>query len=182
MERLGERLPAVVEALEEMAVGQGYKSQVRYFAGVKGLEQITYNSLRAEGDLYIYEVNESMNVFTSRQTAEKFRRILVERGIVTHQLTNLRETGEYTEVEEMVRDFWDVRHVDPEVLRIKFETLIYNDVVALYAVEGRGAFGVEIRNRSLAEMQVQIFRAMQQLATPMEKVGLRGAARVVGGD
>jgi sugar-specific transcriptional regulator TrmB len=178
VQRLGSKLPDLVNALEGLVVSSGYKSKVDYFTGRRGLEQITYNSLRAEKDLYIYEVAADMTVFTSRDTAEEFRQTLVERSIVTHQLTNHTSFKAYTDVEKMVTDLWDIRYIDPGMLNIQFEMLIYNNICALYSVEGRDAFGVEIHNDNLAKMQKQIFRAMQRLAQPMVKTGAHGEAHL----
>ncbi|MDR0591349.1 MAG: helix-turn-helix domain-containing protein [Candidatus Nomurabacteria bacterium] len=177
-QRLGSKLPDLVNVLEGLTVTSGYKSKVDYFTGRRGLEQITYNSLRADGDLYIYEVATDMTVFTSQDTAEGFRQVLVERGVTTHQLTNHTSFEDYTAVEKMITDLWDVRYIDPALLKIQFEMLIYNDTCALYSVEGHDAFGVEIHNANLAQMQKQIFKAMQRLAKPLVKDDIRGAAHV----
>jgi len=178
VKKLGEHLPSLVGALEGMTISSGYKSQVNYFTGRRGLEQITFNSLKAKSDLYIYEINSSMEAFTRRETTERFREIWAERGTVIHQLTNRTEFQDFTEVSKIVTDLWDVRYISPEVLTINFETLIYNDIVALYSYGDHEVFGVEIKNPNLAEMQIQIFRAMQHLATPLKKHGDRGAAKL----
>jgi len=178
LERMGGHLPGLIASLEGVAAPVGYKSQVNYFAGREGLEQMTYNSLRAEGDLYIYEMQSSMGAFVSQETAERFRRVWVERGTRIHQMTNLTRVGDFTEVEQLTW-LWDIRYIDPEILRIEFETLIYNDVVAMYSYGGGEVFGVEIRNQALAKMQKQIFVAMQALARPLEIRSPRGVAELV---
>lgn len=180
MERLGGQLAPVINCLEGLTTAHGYKSRVDYFTGRKGLEQITYNSLRAQSDLYIYEVATDMTIYTKQDIAEGFRQTLVDRQITTHQLTNFTEFSDFTDVEKMVTDFWDVRYIDPNILKINFEMLIYNDVCALYSIEGNDAFGIEIHNPNLAQMQKQIFIAMQHMAQTMEKDGSHGKAYLVG--
>jgi len=176
LKRLGGRLPELVAALEATAAPAGYKSQVNYFSGRAGIEQITYNSLKAVDDLYICEINSDMTAFVKRETAERFREVWADRGTTVRQLTNQTEFNDFTEVEKLVTELWDVRYIDSEVLKIDFETLIYNDVVALYSYIRGEVFGVEIRNPALAKMQKQIFRAMQNLATPLAIRSSRGAA------
>ena len=178
VKRLTEQFPELVNMIEGMKMVTGYKSRVEYYTGKQGLKQITYNSLKANGDLYIYEMLETMDDFVDKESAEEFRRRWVERGVKIHQLTNVRSFGEFTEVEEITGELWDVRYIAPEVLAIKFEMVIYNDVCALYSREGRELFGVEIYNPNLAEMQKQIFRAMERLAKSLTKVGQKGEARV----
>jgi predicted DNA-binding transcriptional regulator len=177
-QRLGSKLPGLVNALEGLMVTTGYQSRVDYFTGKRGLEQITYNSLRAERDLYIYEVATDMTAFTNRETAEEFRQMLVDRRTTTHQLTNHTSFDDFTDVVEMTTNLWDICYINPSLLKIQFEMLVYNDVCALYSVEGRDAFGVEIHNANLASMQKQIFKAMQRLAQPMVKDGEHGKAHV----
>lgn len=176
-QRLTERLPSIVSALESMTAGSGYQSQVNYFTGRRGIEQITYNSLKAQNDLYIYEINSDMTAFMKQETAERFRQIWVERGTTIHQLTNRTEFQDFTEVEQII-SLWDIRHIDPKILKIDFETVIYNDTVALYSYINREVFGVEIKNPNLAQMQTQIFKAMQHLATPMTVTSPKGAAQL----
>jgi hypothetical protein len=175
---LGSKLPDIVGTLEGLATKSGYQSKAKYYTGRDGLEQITYNSLRADRDLYIYEVAADMTKFIKQNTAEKYRQILAERNITTHQLTNHDEFDAFTEVEKMITDLWDIRYIDPKILKIRFEMVIYNDVCAMYSVEGRDLFGVEIHNPNLAAMQKQIFLAMQHLAVPMMKIDNYGAAKV----
>lgn len=173
-----EKLPEVVNLLEGLAMSTGYRSKVDYFTGKRGLEQITYNSLRADGDMYIYEVGTDMGKFVDFGTAERFREKMVDKRIVTHQLTNHENFENWTEVEGMAEEFWDIRYVAPEVLEIKFEMLIYNDVVAMYSVEGGELMGVEIRNLNLAKMQKQIFEVVARQGKPLVKKGKWGAAKL----
>jgi sugar-specific transcriptional regulator TrmB len=177
-EKLGDKLPALVASLEALSAPAGYKSQINYFSGHRGIKQITYNSLRAKDDLYIYEVNSDMTAFMTAEQAERFREIWAERNTTIHQLTNKTEFEDFTSVKKIITDLWDIRHMPPEILKINFETLIYNDTVALYSYIGSEVFGVEIKNPALAEMQKQIFRAMQNLAKPMKITSEKGAAMI----
>jgi len=177
IEKLAGGLNPLIDSLQQLGMVDSYQSQVSYFSGQRGMEQITYNSLRADRDLYIYEMA-TMSAFIDQKTAEKFRQVLVDRQIMTHQLTNLAHLNRYTRVEKMVRDLWDIRHINPEILKIQFETVIYNDVVAMYSYVDEEPFGVEIHNPNLAQMQIQIFKAMQRLAVSMEKLDDFGAARL----
>jgi len=175
-EKLAEKLPALVASLEALATPSGYKSQINYFSGHRGIKQITYNSLKAEKDLYIYEVRSDMTAFMTNDQAERFRETWVEKNTTIHQLTNKTEFKDFTDVKKLIVDLWDIRHMPPEILDIKFETLIYNDTVALYSYIGNEIFGVEIKNPALAEMQKQIFKAMQKLAKPMKITSEKGSA------
>ena len=177
--RLDEQMPELANMIEGMRMATGYKSRVEYYTGKRGLKQITYNSLKANGDLYIYEIKETMDAFMDRESAEEYRGRWAKQGVKIHQLTNIKNFEAFTDVEEITGELWDVRHIAPEVLEIKFEMMIYNDVCVMYSTEGKEVFGVEIYNSNLAQMQKQIFSAMEKLGKPFEKIGRRGEARVI---
>lgn len=171
-------LSPVIESLEQLEATAKHKSKISYFSGQRGMEQLTYNSLKADGDLYIYEMATDMTAFIDPSLAENYRQILVDRSITTHQLTNFDHFGQFTKVERMVKDYWDIRYIDPKILRIKFEMIIYNDICTLYSYKDNEPFGVEIQNVDLAEMQKQIFCAIQQSAIPLRKIDWFGGAKL----
>ena len=173
---LDNQLSPLIAALQSWGMPNGYESKIQYFAGRRGIEQITFNSTRAQRDLYIYEVESDMSAFIDPEMAEEFRRLFVKNQITSHQLTNHTKISNFTTIEKMVTNFWDIRHININDLTIEFEMLIYNDVCALYSFEEADAFGVEIHNPNLARMQKQIFLAMQKLALPMQKIGSNGQA------
>jgi sugar-specific transcriptional regulator TrmB len=176
-ERLASNLPAITNLLESLNSTTGYKSEVNYFSGRRGLEQITYNSLKAIDDLYIYEIASTMDNFIDTKTAEEFRVVWAEKKTKLHQLTNNTEMEDFTDVPEIL-PLWDIRHIPEETLKIEFEMLIYNNTVALYSPVGKEIFGVEIKNKNLASLQKQIFQVVAATATPMEITSPRGAVRL----
>lgn len=176
--RLREELPGTFKQLAEVW-GKGERvSKVLYYTGPAGLEQVTWNSLRAKGVLRIYEVGESMTTFLDQKFAEKVREELVERGIRTLQLTNKRRIEPYTKVAKMVRELWEVRYVDPKKLNLQFECLIYNDVFCLYQFSGEEQFCVEVYNEKLAAMQKQLFDFVWNEAERMKILSDEGEAEV----
>lgn len=168
----------LMSRLQGFQMPSSYESKVVYFSGQSGMEQLTYNSTKAVDDLYIYELKTDMSVFVEQETAERMREMLVKNKITTHQLTNFEKIEPYTEVADMVEKFWDIRYISTEILKIEFEMVIYNDVCALYAYEGKDVFGLEVHNENLARMQKQIFKAMQKLAVPMRKIGFTGEVTI----
>jgi len=159
-----------------LRAGDTDSSKVTYYKGAEGLKQVTWNSLRAERDLYIYEVNSDMSKFIDPKFSEEIRRELLRRRIHTSQLTNLKHIPKHTKVKELVQKYWEVRYLNPKELPIDFEVLIYNDVVALYNVRGKDLFCVEIHDKRLAKMQKQIFKFVWKSARKMQIVGGFGEA------
>lgn len=152
--------------------------RVLYYRGVEGLKQVTWNSLNSKGLFRIYEIND-MNAFLDKKFAEKVRMEFAKRKIKVHQLTNLKEIKDFTEIENHVK-FWTPRYVDPDELEMKFEILIYNDVYCMYSYdeEKKDIFCVEIHNSRLAKMQKQLFDFVWLKANKMKVVSKRGSSKL----
>jgi len=175
-----ESLPMVVGELSNLA-GKAERegSAVLYYHGVEGLKQVTYNSTQAKkGKLLIYEVGTDMSKFLDQKYSEEMRRELVKNRIYVRQLTNYKKIDPYTQVVEHTRLYWEARYVEGMKLPIKFETLIYDDVVAMYSVKKGDMFCVEIHNEDLAEMQRQVFEYIWAGARRMEAFADGGGVRV----
>lgn len=168
----------LVDQLMQIAGQFQASSEVKYYNGLDGLKQVTYNSLAAKKDLYIFELDQDMSKFIDYEFSEEIRKELVTNQIVTNQLTNLKHILPYTEVTEMVEHLWRIKHINPKEFAIRFEVLIYNDVYAIYTYERSEAFCVEIHNQNLAAMQKQLFKFVWQKAQAMRIYDLRGGARV----
>ena len=178
LENVEAMLPDLIESLVE---GETNKNQQRvvYLKGDDVYKQVTWNSLQAKGKLLIFEMVSDMTSLMEREFAEEVRRELVKRRIHVHQITNLKHLEHYTDVTELVEKYWEVKYVDPKVLNLSYEVLIYNDVVAMYNLRGKDVFCVEVHDANLAAMQKQLFAYVWRTAQPMVKVGSHGEARLV---
>lgn len=176
--RLRQLLPILQQEISESALrGSTPKSQVRYYHGVDGLKQVTYNSLKAEGELLTYELS-TMNAFIDQDEAEKLRARFVENKIYIKTLTNATEMSAWTNMAEMVEKYWEIRHLDPKDKPFQFEILIYNDIYCMYKYTGNEAFCVEIKNAELAQMQRTLFYYLWDMAKPLTILDEYGTARL----
>ena len=92
----------------------------------------------------------------SKKEAEDIRREFVKRNIKVRQLTNHPYHEPYTQVKDFHEKVMNIRYINPKKLQIKVETLIYNDIVALYEPKEKG-FCIEIKSIELADQQRQLF-------------------------
>jgi DNA-binding MarR family transcriptional regulator len=152
-------------------------SHIYYHHGIDGLKHVTWNSLRAKGELRIYEVSESMTAFLPQEFSEKVREEFGARKTKILQLTNLTHIKPYTEMLENVK-YWTPRYIDPKELSIKTEIMLYNDMTVLYHYLNRDIFCVEIENADQATMQRQIFDYIWSHARSMKKIGEHGEAKI----
>ncbi len=140
------------------------KKQIISYTGINGLLEVTRNSLQAKGGLLIFETSyASLNDMFTKQQAEEIRREFVRRDIKVREITNQMYHELYTEVENFHEKVMNIRYINPNKLKIKVETIIYNNVVAIYEPKESG-FCLEIYSGELADQQRQLFEFMWKQA------------------
>lgn len=171
-------IPELKDQLGSIQTESTNSSQVRYYHGIDGLKQVTYNSLKAKGELLTYELS-TMNAFMDQDEAEKLRARFVENKIKIKTLTNLTEMPAWTSVTEMVEKYWEIRYLDPKDKPFQFEILIYNDIYCMYKYTGNEIFCVEIKNAELAQMQRTLFYYLWDMSKPLKILDEHGTAKLV---
>ena len=121
-------LPALISQLTPQI--DTSRSQVLYYHGIEGVKQVTWNSLQARDMLRIYEIA-IMDTFLERKFSEEVRREFAKRKIYIRELTNQKRLADWTDATELVTKFWRARYISPKDLKIKFETMIYNEVYCM---------------------------------------------------
>jgi hypothetical protein len=177
LQTLKDSMPIILEQLSSIVDINKNDSKILYYKGIEGLKQITWNSLKAEKELLTMEIRD-MDAFLDYGFCEKVRKEIVKRKLCIRTLGNQDVIKSWTKVEELVRNFWEIRYVAPEDLEIKFEVLLYNDVYCMYSYENDNIFCVEIYNEKLVKMQKQIFEFIWKHSREMEVLDGRGSARV----
>ncbi len=170
--------PLIFSQLEMLAGNDRFNSQVRYYKGKQGLEQVTWNSTKAKDEIKIYEVASTMDAFLDAKFSEKVRAELLLNHVNVKQLTNQPKIPKFTGIKNHVKYFWEPRYLNPKDLKIQFEVLIYDDVYAMYSYEQNDIFCVEIYNTHLAEMQKQLFNFIWKKAKKMKVVNAQGQAHI----
>lgn len=171
-------LPSLISQLSSLTTPDGQRSRIVTYQGLEGLKQVSYNITKARDLLRVWEVAH-LSDFLPHDYAEMIRSKLVENQITTHDITNQSSFPDFTKVQAMVSQYSQYRYIDPQVLQIEFESLIYNDVYAIYSYQPDQIFCVEIYNPHLAQMQKQIFDYIWTQAQPMTTISPGGAAKVV---
>lgn len=129
------------------------------YNGLERVREMTYNSLRADRLLRIYEIAfHSLNELFSDAEAASLRRQFVERGIHVRELTNENVRRQVIGVPGF-DELLEVRYIDPRHVAYATEIIIYNDVVGFYTY-GQDAYGLEIHDANFARVQAQLFDQM----------------------
>ena len=176
--RMRQAVAVVDELVLQLTDGEERKkSEIRYFTGVEGLKQVTWNSVKAE-ELLIIEM-EDMSALMDYSFAEKVRQEFVKRQVKIRELTNQRRLAGWTKVAELVAKHWQCRYISPKQLKVEYEMLIYNSVVVMYTLRQDEPFILEIHNPHVAAMQRQLFEFVWSQAERMRVINEEGAAEVV---
>ncbi len=170
-------LPKIIEKLENQTQSGMQGSQTLYYRGMRGLSQVNWNLCRAKGEFLSYEVGIA-EAYLPRQEAEDLRARLVDKKIRIRSITNLTKFDSFTNIVGL-SDLWTVKHVGKEVLDIKADIFIYNNVYAVVNyLSKKDIFCVEIYNQNLADMQRQLFEHLWSTAKRFKVLDDHGAAEL----
>ena len=177
LQTLEDTLPELVSHLRSKMGAEGDSPKIRYYSGKEGLQQVTYNSVRAQGELLTYEIG-TLNNFLSYKQAEAIRSEILDNKITTRTLTNATKVRDWTEHEEMVKNYWQIRHIPKKDFHITHEILIYNNVYVMYRYTQQEIYCVEIYDEDFTNMQRAMFEMMWRNAKSFKVTSEKGAAAV----
>jgi sugar-specific transcriptional regulator TrmB len=159
------RLSDMATLLQHLAGSNGPKATIQHYYGTAGLKQVNWNLTKAEHEFRVFEVahiSQHLNPTFARRHRER----VIEKGLRSYDLTNAEQV-KAAELEPFNPRQAEIRHIDPEILRINFEVYIYNQVVALLDYSAENTMAIEIHHPSLHAMMRQLFDAMWNLGTPL---------------
>lgn len=157
-------LGAMTAALEAIAGGSGPKATVQHYYGPAGIKQANWNTTKAEGEYRCFEVAH-ISQHLDQAFARRHRERCIEQGLISYDLTNATSV-KAKEIEPFEPSRTFLRHIDPEILTINYEIVLYNDVVTL--LDFNEQMAVEMTHPALSSMMRQLFDAMWAQATPLE--------------
>lgn len=158
-------LGSMTQLLQTLAGSAGPKATVQHYYGMAGLKQVNWNLTKADKEFRVFEVAH-LDVHLDKEFAHRCRERYVERGLLNYDLTNA-ERVTAAELEPAKPENYQFRHIDPEILAINFEVLIYNDLITLIDYSKDQQLALEIHHPTLHAMMRQLYDAMWAIATPM---------------
>ena len=158
-------LSAMTTALQAIAGGSGPKATVQHFYGLAGLKQANWNSTKAEKEYKVFEAAH-ISAHLDQAFARRYRERCIERNLTSYDLTNAASVSA-KELEPFEPSLTFMRHIDPSILTINFEVVLYNDIVLLLDYTKDNSMAVEIHHPTLNAMMTQLFDAMWAQATPL---------------
>ncbi|MBU0975741.1 MAG: helix-turn-helix domain-containing protein [Patescibacteria group bacterium] len=170
-------LPQVMTAFSLLSDQDVSRSKVLHYNGTKGLKRVIWNQRRAVGSVRTF-VSEKMSKYLDFGLGDEVRLEFVKRHVKIFELRNEKHIPKWTNVVEIVRSLWEVRYIPASQIEMDFEFVLYNDVIAMYGLDGLNVFCVEIYNERSARMMSRMFDFMMKHAKPMKILNEHGEARV----
>ncbi len=159
LEKVKTVLPDLMTSLKLITQSSSSPTEVVYFRGKAGLQQLLWNTLKAAGkDEVVGFGYLNWNEHIGSFFAEKLRQECIDRKIAAREILNtFQDWKEYTNNKIYATKFYRHRFLPYSQFPITHDTYIYNDVFAmLHSFKGE-VFGLEIHNGEIARTQKQIF-------------------------
>lgn len=164
--------------LQKLQAVNKQSSKVLYYKGLEGLKNCLWNSINAKGFIYLI-IHPDFDDVLNFNFYDKVREELVKNKVKVHELTNQTVVPSFTNVEDFLnKNQWEARHLSKKDLDIRYEIQIYNDVYVMYYFKNNEINCVEIHNKSLAQMQKQLYEYLWAIADKMKIIDKQGKSKV----
>jgi len=166
-------LAALEKAIDIAAAPGAGITHVRYYKGRTGARQLYWNTLKASYTVYVYS-EWGRQKYVGLKFYENFASENRNRGLTEKVLINLN-----SEILETIKRHTltgspmtrtrieDIRVIDAKTVRIKGDTMIYNDIYAQAYLQNVEIHGFEIESHDFVETQRSIFETLWQMAKPI---------------
>jgi sugar-specific transcriptional regulator TrmB len=147
-------------------------TEVRYYYGKKGIQQMLWNSLKAHKELVGYSQFGRIEVvgetFSTKHAAETIKRGIKDR-VITNPKPEMLQYLRGGPLSKQRQVFQTTRVLDMPQLYVSGDTSIYNNIFAVIYWKQGEVVGVEIENAELVKTQRSIFEQMWLLAKPVKE-------------
>ncbi|CAN5626638.1 hypothetical protein BH23PAT1_BH23PAT1_5350 [soil metagenome] len=153
-------LPSLTELKTETP-----ESAIQTYEGVAGFKQMLWHELKTKVEILIFGNGAIQDLVDSQRWAEKHRDMTVKAAYKTRELLNPgAKPSLFTKNSEFMANHYQAKTLESNVLLMKNQITIYNNTVTTYSWQNNQKVGVEIINKSNAQMMRQVFERYWQLA------------------
>lgn len=125
---------------------------------------VTEASAHAKEGIRIIELA-TMDILMEASKAEAIRSRMLANAVSIKQLTNMPQFTAWTKVQGFVERCMEVRYINPTVVPIHKEVLIFDDTVAIYCTQPTTEVLI-MQDADFAAQQRALFDAIWKSATP----------------
>lgn len=178
LSRLVYQFPQVQNFLDQQVSRRHPDTQVKFYRGRSGIEQMVFNVLNAEKYVYGFTPTD-FDKAVSRKTSQYFYQEFVAQKMIFKDIYSDRyissiggveKLNSATSMSQKYPNHFISRYLPTSTLDITTQMDIYNDIIAIYNWTNQDVFGVEIKNQKVSRMQQQIFDILWDLAIPEAEI------------
>lgn len=165
LEEASLKLKAAEGVFDKLFLNQNPNQTINY-RGISGLKQALWNVTKAEKEYKVFEVDHLSNLLDIK-FSRSMRQQQIDKQIKSYDISN-QKIHKKEELEPFDPNLSKLRFIQPEILKIKFEIIIYNDVVTLIDYFKPEPVAIEIKNPALSLMMNQMHGAFWAMAKEVE--------------
>lgn len=161
---LKQAIPSVIDTLRSLQASPRHTTQVSYYEGKKGVQQLIWNSLKSKEPLRSFgyrSLKEAVGIeFLVKWWDESGLRGQSHRMLAnpeTYKLKDAADEGAKIKFAPKPEGFFRRRYFTKKELPILTETFIYDDTFAIIQWKEDDVCGVEICNRTIADQEKFVF-------------------------
>lgn len=167
---LQEALPSLQALYAQGEIPGDGDFEVNTYEGVDGFKQMLWNELKTKDEILIFGDGSIQDLINSSRWAEKHREKTVEAGYKIRELLNPKgKPSEFTKNKDFIEQSYQRRYISKDILPLAHQLCVYNNTVAIYNWRNGQKVGVEIINKSFANMQREVFNSYWQRSEAQEQ-------------
>lgn len=140
---------------------QGLQLDIKYYQGIKGIEQIVWNTLSCKSKIMYGFSDFNRNTVLSKRFIADHQREAEIRGPIDNIIINQSRVDE---VRELIKEYpLKARVIPSEKFSIQGDTYIYDDMYAVTLFRGDNIYGFEIKNEEYAKLQLSLFMLLWEM-------------------
>lgn len=143
---------------------------VHTYHGSDGFKQMLWHELKTNGENLIFGNGTIDDLVDDKRWAEKHRAMTVTTDYSVREILNPDSKDPiFTLNKDFLDKHYSARYISPKLMTFRQQIVIYNNTVGIYSWKGERKVGLEIINKSFANMMRQNFEHYWQLANLAEK-------------
>lgn len=139
---------------------------INTYEGVDGFKQMLWNELKTQKEILIFGDGCMEDLTDSPRWSERHRQKTVEAGYIVKEIMNPNNKAKpFTSNKEFISKVYQRKIISAKILPLGHQLCVYNNTVSIYNWHSNKRVGVEIINKSFADMQRAIFENYWKIAT-----------------
>lgn len=162
-------LPQLINELSIQKPSEIFHTQIRYYKGKKGIQQLFWNTLQAIETTRSYAPLRRRE-FIDPSYEDEFENEWADRNLKDKIITNENRMEYITKkLVPVYKKTLNIRIIPKTKFYISNDITIYNNIIAIASLEKDNLVGIEIENKEITKTQKSIFDLVWSVAKSIDK-------------